>query len=481
MDQKVVPFTYSSCESKNRSPLQDISANHPPSKRRRQNVKRSPITTAANGIENVAISDDDFENVPKDRWAVEDRVPSEILEDMGVSYLDDESPHTSFTSLVPPSPPRASRKFCKGQKREIPSLGGTPQRTITAAFALCKRNTRQELNNGKDPFMDLSDEMILDVFKWLPKTVLASCGRVCKRWMRLAFDESLWRRIDLTQKHISPGVLGNVLNRGVVVLRLAMASVKAPVFGDTPLLCCPADRSWGVSKVQYLDLSMASIEVSALSELLGSCSQLKKLSLEQCPLDDHICRLIGANRDLESLNMCMTKGFTHAGITHITRGCTSLTSWNLAWSGMTTASLDTLVLTVTPKLRKLNISGCRTELSNDHVLELVKQCPRLVELDLSDAAEVSCDALRAIAKGLPNLQLLAVSRCYNIVPATYLVLSQMECLQHLEVFGLLTDAALQSLRSRLPHVDINKQLFSTIARPTTGVRISSIWGLRVRD
>ena len=37
-----------------------------------------------------------------------------------------------------------------------------------------------------DEWNQLSDEIILNVFKWLPKQVLARCTRVCKRWNRLA-------------------------------------------------------------------------------------------------------------------------------------------------------------------------------------------------------------------------------------------------------------------------------------------------------
>lgn len=482
MDHKVVPLDYSSHESKKRSPLQDISVNQPPGKRHRHNTKHSETTaTTETDIENAIVIDSD-DGSSHENWGVDGRVPSDILEDMGVAYLDDESPQASYASVDPPSPPRASRKYSKGQKRDVPSvLSGTPpSRTATDDFTLHKRS-KQENSDGEDPFMDLSDETILEVFKWLPKSVLISCGRVCRRWMLLAFDESLWRRLDLGKKLLGPSVLGNVLSRGVTVLRLATADVKTPIFDDTPLLCCPADKSSVACKVQYLDLSMASVSKAALCQLFARCTQLKKLSLEQCTLDDQICRLIGTNRDLEALNMCMTTGITPTGIAHICRGCTSLTSWNLSWSGMNRACLDSFVLTATPKLRELNISGCHMELRNDHIPALVKRCPHLVELDLSDATEISCEAIHAIVKGLSDLQHLGLSRCYNIVPTTFLMLSQMESLQQLELFGVLGDSALQAVRKRLPQLDINKQLFSTVARPTTGIRRTSIWGIKVRD
>ncbi|XP_065309884.1 S-phase kinase-associated protein 2 isoform X2 [Dermacentor albipictus] len=436
MDREVVALDYSTHGSKKRSPLQDISTNQPPSKRRRSFGKRSNAkAVTGTDIENVDITEDsDDSSSSHDKWGVDNRVPTEILKDMGIDYLEDESPQTSICTK-PPSPPRASRKFSKGQKRDAPSASGTPSRTVPDTFTLHKRS-KQDTSSGKDPFEDFSDETILEIFKWLPKPTLAICGRVCRRWMAIAFDESLWRRLDLSKKHLGPGVLGNALNRGVVVLRLATAEIKSPIFTDAPMLSYPADESWPSCKVQYLDLSMASISEDALCELLASCSNLKKLSLEQCTLNDRVCRLIGANHALESLNMSMASGFTHLGIASICRGCKSLTSWNLAWTKMTTACIDSLVLTATPVLQELNIAGCRSEITNDHVSALVERCPHLLELDLSDATEISCDAMRAIVNGLPELQHLCISRCYSIAPTTFLSRNARRLFARIRQFAL---------------------------------------------
>lgn len=50
-----------------------------------------------------------------------------------------------------------------------------------------------------------------------------------------------------------------------------------------------------------------------------------------------------------------------------------------------------------------------------------------------------------------------------------------------DVFGMLKDEPLKLLRGKLSPIQINKYPLSSIARPTTGVRRTSIWGLRVRD
>ena len=103
---------------------------------------------------------------------------------------------------------------------------------------------------GTDLFNQMPSEVVLLVFKWLPKCTLAKSARgespliikhlyylgirklfseeadkilsiylhiiflfslsVCKRWLRLSQDESLWRRLDLGLATVPAGVVGQV-------------------------------------------------------------------------------------------------------------------------------------------------------------------------------------------------------------------------------------------------------------------------------
>ena len=60
-------------------------------------------------------------------------------------------------------------------------------------------------------FNDMPEEIVLHVFKWLPKTTLAKCALVSKRWLKITQDESLWRRLDLGLRTVPPGVVGQVI------------------------------------------------------------------------------------------------------------------------------------------------------------------------------------------------------------------------------------------------------------------------------
>ena len=77
-----------------------------------------------------------------------------------------------------------------------------------------------------DYFSKLSDEIVLSVFRWLPKKSLKRCALVCRRWRDITYDEELWTRMDLGGRTLIPGNLADVMKRGVRILRLAQADVS---------------------------------------------------------------------------------------------------------------------------------------------------------------------------------------------------------------------------------------------------------------
>lgn len=157
---------------------------------------------------------------------------------------------------------------------------------------------------GEDLFAQLSDEMILSVFKWLPKKTLIRCSLVNQRFNRVAQDESLWSRLDLAGRTLQPFALGRILRRGVVILRLAQCKISEPIFKPAEI-----HRDF-LTKLQYLDLSMTTITTNALIELLSRCKDLRKLSLEHVPINDGVCKEIANNKYLEVLNVAMSRGIT---------------------------------------------------------------------------------------------------------------------------------------------------------------------------
>uniref|UniRef100_S4PDV1 S-phase kinase-associated protein 2 n=1 Tax=Pararge aegeria TaxID=116150 RepID=S4PDV1_9NEOP len=322
---------------------------------------------------------------------------------------------------------------------------------------------------GADTFSLLSDEVILGVMRWLPKRTLAHCMLVCKRWYRIACTETLWQRLDLGNKTLSKDALGRILNRKPVIVRFASSEIGEWHPTSTPIQ----------SRIQYLDLSMCSIDHRTLEQLLTRCSGLRKLSLESVSLSQATHELIGHCSNLETLNLTMAQNVTDEGLSAILEGCIGLQSLNISWCNLNEATLNVLVEMLPQKLQRLNLSGART-LTDDMVAALVGRCPRLLELDLSDCSRLAVASLTALLS-LSRLEHLALSRCYLLPPHALTKLSSMTALQYLEVWGMLPTASTNALRAALPAIQINQFKFSAISRPTVGTRRTSIWGLRTRD
>ena len=257
----------------------------------------------------------------------------------------------------------------------------------------------------------LSDEMLLHIFKWLPKKALMRCCQVSKRFNQVAKDESLWVRLDLAGRCLRPGAMSIVLQRGVVILRMAQTTVSDPIFDDT---IEPDYRS----KLQFLDLSMCTISISSLQQFLSHCRNLKKLSLENVVLDGTVCQEIAANPSIEALNLTMCQGIDSYSIMQIFKNCQKLHSLNISWTSLSRQSLDALVNYVSPNLLRLNVAGCRKWMTESVLKQLVARCPELLELDISDSPNLTTAALAIISK-LNKLEYLSLSRCYNINIQSY--------------------------------------------------------------
>ncbi|KAK7867760.1 hypothetical protein R5R35_002260 [Gryllus longicercus] len=335
---------------------------------------------------------------------------------------------------------------------------------------------RRKLHHtGEDLSRKLSDELMLIIFRWLPKRSLVRCAFVCKRWRQIAYDESLWTRLDLGSGVLKSGSLSYVLARGVSALRLAQADIHEPIFSSP----CSIVENGAFNKLQYLDLSMTVISGKDLAELLKTCQSLLKLSLERCSIIQESCCAISINSKLEVLNMSMCCGLKEIGLRKILSGCQKLTELNLAWTCLNSSALEILARFAPRTLGRLNISGCGKYLSDKHICQLVQTCPHLVELDLSDCTSLTASCIEYICN-LQKLEHVALSRCYNIGSSSYLLLSRIDSLLYLDVMGLFADQSLVHLKQNLSNISVNKFLFSSIARPTVGVRRTSIWGLKVR-
>ncbi|CAL7952525.1 unnamed protein product [Xylocopa violacea] len=411
-----------------------------------------------------------FETVSMDSFEGTRRLDQDLYESDGpipYSIAGNESGYSSRMEIDNFTDPKET---VSTENSNVPS-----GKSSLEQFYLYRRKRKPSIV-GEDKFNKLSDEMILMILKWLPKKCLVRSMLVCKRWCQIARDEALWSRLDLGGKVLNEGTLGHILPRGVQILRLAQAEIADPIFLKNSEVF--SDRGY-VSKLQYLDLSMAVISPDGLAMLLSKCKYLKKLSLEKCTVSRSCCKAISDNNDLEILNLTMCEGMDVECVKDLMK-LTNLTAVNMAWCNLDTESMELLCKSLSSSVTRLNIAGCRKTMNDDNVKDLVKSCPDMVELDLSDCTMLTMNTVRNLLD-LSKLEHLSLSRCYGIPPSTYATLAYMPSLLYLDVFGVIPEPALKTLQVTCGETQLNKFLYSSVARPTVGVRRTSIWGLRVRD
>ncbi|KAG5327600.1 SKP2 protein, partial [Pseudoatta argentina] len=359
-------------------------------------------------------------------------------------------------------------------KEKINTSAEKNEQSCLDQFCLFRRKKRPSVY-GEDKFNKLSDEIILMILKWLPKKCLVRSMLVCKRWCQIAQDEALWTRLDMGSKVLNEGTLGHILPRGVQILRLAQAEIADPVFCEGSQVLSDSY----ISKLQYLDLSMAVISPMSLAVLLSKCKCLKKLSLEKCIVNRDCCRAISQNTELEVLNLTLCENINIGCIMDLME-LKCLTALNIAWCSLDNECITLLCRTLPKSITRLNLAGCRKTMTDENVKDLLRRCPDIIELDLSDCAMLTMHTVHNLLN-FSKLEHLSLSRCYSIPQSAYIRLATMPCLLYLDVFGLMTESVLKSLQATCREPEINKYLYSSVARPTVGIRRTSIWGLRVRD
>lgn len=356
------------------------------------------------------------------------------------------------------SPPHKKPLICvKGKENDenVFVLGRRPRKRRESSAGLC--------------WDSLPDELLLGILSHLSLQDLLRTSRVCKRWHRLAFDESLWHSVDLVGKAQLDGELGQVLSAGVLRLRCPHTCIGQPGFKNTKPL-----------RVQHMDLSSCTVETSVLEQITSRCRHLHNISLEGLVLSDSILHSLAQNTELVRLNLCGCSGFSPESLAKMLKSCSRLEEINVSWCDFSSLHVQAVSSNIPSSVTQLNISGYRQNLSTDDVKAIVERCPNLTNLDISDSVLMTADSFPVLQQ-LSSLRHLALSRCYLIHPASLIDFEKFPDLQTLEVFGLIQDGYLPILSKSLPHIQINTQAFSTVARPTVATRKDrTLWGMHCR-
>uniref|UniRef100_A0A3Q0R468 S-phase kinase-associated protein 2, E3 ubiquitin protein ligase n=1 Tax=Amphilophus citrinellus TaxID=61819 RepID=A0A3Q0R468_AMPCI len=330
--------------------------------------------------------------------------------------LDTESTPTDLILHLSPPPHKHQRLISKGKEND------------SNQFVLGRRSRRRKESLGIS-WDHLPDELLLRIFFCLPLHDLVRISAVCKRWQRL-FDESLWHSVDLEGLTHTGLALQQVLRTGIRRLRCPRSFVEELHLTGT-------------------DLSSSIIPTLALEDIICRCTLLECLSLEGLQLSDTIISL-AENPNLLQLNLSGCSAFSAPALAGMLKACSSIDQLNLSWCSFDNNHVKSVVNNLSSSVTHVNLSGYRESLTLD-VKVLVERCPQITTLDL-DSTLLMADCL-PVLKQLKHLLHLSLSRCYHIHLAA------------LDVFGLVQDSQLPSLKKEMPHVSINSRPFSTIARP----------------
>ena len=136
-------------------------------------------------------------------------------------------------------------------------------------------------------FLDLPDELILEVLRYTEITDVLKCGQVSKRIRTISNDNSLFQTVDLRDKYVKTDLLATVLNKDCKSLNLSDSSIS----GSLSLI--------QNSRLRKLDITNCRASpYDAIEELLASCHSLQILSLKGSQLTPRIVTSICQNSQM---------------------------------------------------------------------------------------------------------------------------------------------------------------------------------------
>ncbi|KAG0170874.1 hypothetical protein DFQ28_002168 [Apophysomyces sp. BC1034] len=378
-------------------------------------------------------------------------------------------------------------------------------------------------------FMQLPDELQIKILGFLPVQDLLKATAVCRKWKRLAFDGSMWTKVDVTPFYkiipaeqilrlgVAAGTFLKVANfrgciqltgHGLRTLSDHCPNVQILHLKDCRRLSTPSIAHFlqNMRQLRVLDLSgLDSVKNSTLQVVadlaqleklnLGwcrnisgqgvqavaqGCQALQYLKLNGCPqLDETTMATIGQLPFLSHLCLAYCTSLTDGGLLEFFQSSSGpLTHLNLSsCTRLTDASLRHIALHC-KRLSHLELAGC-VLLTDQGFCYLAPRLRTFVNLDLEDLQQITGITVKALANSQPQLRRLCVSNCTQIADdaVIHLILHGVcHQLQHLELDNCtVTDEVLNSIAVFLtqpPSLDSTFSFFSSSSEPKAERKLS---------
>ncbi|KAI9259289.1 hypothetical protein BY458DRAFT_440526, partial [Sporodiniella umbellata] len=251
-------------------------------------------------------------------------------------------------------------------------------------------------------FTLLPDELQIKILSQLSTQDLLKASTVCKKWVQLVFDGSLWSDLNVAPfyKTIPKDYL-------LKLIRVAAGFLKSANFRGS---------------IQF--------NGQALRTLSDHCPNVQVMIIKDC------------------------RNLSAASITCFLQKAKNLRILDV--SGLDTIKNSTLTTVLLSKLEKLNLSWCRN-ISGQGLIPLISSCVHLRYLKLNGCPQLDDTTMETLGHHLPSLAYLSLSACASLTDTamlSFLSASKTQSLCHLNLSSCarLTDTTLRYLAQYAPHL-----------------------------
>lgn len=265
--------------------------------------------------------------------------------------------------------------------------------------------------------------------------------QVCRRWRQVSADDRLWKSINFIGHETVSARHVDAVCRSTPALRYLRNLSLERVHGVSEISVRAIPRAECAATIESVNLSWCSGASDKSVVEFSRCPRLRELRLSHCRLvsrksirilsvrcpqlevldigcisgvRDSLLTVLGRNCIyLRELNIANANNVTDDGIAALARGCKRMEKLDLSWNSRVTDWSVTKAARAMPKLTEISLS--ETKVTDNGVLELASNCPKLRAIHLARCSDVSNDGAFHIVKHLSEtIEELTLASCSRI-------------------------------------------------------------------